>query len=127
MSWTSPYFTEEEMKCRYSGISKMDAGFMDSLTKLRELYDKPMIITSAYRDPSLHPIESMKEKRGAHTYGRAVDIAVQGADALKLLQIVMSTDLGFTRVGIAQKGAGRFIHLDNMTEAEGFPRTIWSY
>lgn len=115
------------MKCRYSGISKMDAGFMDSLTKLRELYDKPMIITSAYRDPSLHPIESMKEKRGAHTYGRAVDIAVQGADALKLLQIVMSTDLGFTRVGIAQKGAGRFIHLDNMTEAEGFPRTIWSY
>lgn len=115
------------MKCRYSGISAMDARFMDSLTKLREIYDKPMVITSAYRDPDQHPIEAVKERKGAHAYGRAVDIAVQGADALRLLQIVMSTDLGFTRVGIAQKGAGRFIHLDNMTEAEGFPRTIWSY
>lgn len=115
------------MKCRYSGISKMDAGFMDCLTALRRIYDKPMIITSAYRDPDQHPIEAVKEKKGAHAYGRAVDIAVQGTDALRLLQIVMSNDLGFTRVGIAQKGSGRFIHLDNMTEAEGFPRTIWSY
>jgi zinc D-Ala-D-Ala carboxypeptidase len=125
MSWTSPYFTKDEMKCSHTGIEMMDPDFMQQLTLLREAWGKPMVITSAYRHPT-HPIEARKDKPGAHTTGRAVDIAVQGEDALNLLELILIHD--FTGVGIQQKGSGRFIHIDNLQHQEGWPRpTIWSY
>ena len=125
MSWSSPYFTKDEMKCSHTGIEMMDPDFMQQLTLLREAWGKPMVITSAYRHDT-HPIEARKAKPGAHTTGRAVDIAVQGEDALNLLELVLAHD--FTGVGIQQKGSGRFIHIDNLQSQEGWPRpTIWSY
>ena len=125
MSWTSPYFTADEMKCSHTGLEMMDPDFMQQLTLLREAWDKPMVITSAYRHDT-HPIEARKAKPGAHTTGRAVDIAVQGEDALNLLELILIHD--FTGVGIQQKGSGRFIHIDNLQGQEGWPRpTIWSY
>ena len=98
---------------------------MEELTRLRDNWGKPMIITSAYRHPT-HPIEARKDKPGAHTTGRAVDIAVRGDEALNLLQLIL--DHSFTGIGIQQKGEGRFIHIDNLEPIEGWPRpTIWSY
>lgn len=103
----------------------MDPLFMKKLTALRREYAKPIIINSAYRDPEYHPIESEKDKPGAHAYGRAADIAIRGADAHELLLLAIKH---FPRVGIQQKGSGRFIHVDDMTEDEGFPSPhIWSY
>ena len=121
MSWSSPYFTKDEMKCSHTGIEMMDPQFMEKLTSLRADWGQPMIISSAYRDPT-HPIEVRKEKRGAHASGRA------GEDAYKLLCAALGH--GFTGIGIAQKGSydSRFIHLDDLTTDDGFPRpTIWSY
>jgi uncharacterized protein YcbK (DUF882 family) len=103
----------------------MDAEFMEMLTELRVRYAKPLVVTSAYRHPS-HPIEARKSKPGAHTTGKAVDLAVQYGDAYTILGIAMM--MGFTGIGVQQKGSGRFIHLDTCTEKNGFPRpTIWSY
>ena len=84
-----------------------------------------MAISSGYRSPE-HPIEARKGKPGAHARGRAVDIAIAGADALHLLQLVLDSG-DFTGVGIAQKGdfGSRFIHLDDL-DNERRP-TIWSY
>lgn len=125
MSWESPYFSSEEMKCSHTGLEKMDAGFMELLTELRAAYAKPMRVTSAYRDPT-HPIEAKKSKPGAHTTGKAVDIAVARGEAHELMHLAFA--MGFTGIGVQQKGEGRFIHLDNMTEEDGFPRpTVWSY
>jgi len=125
MSWESPYFSSEEMKCSHTGLEKMDAGFMELLTELRAAYAKPMRVTSAYRD-STHPIEAKKSKPGAHTTGKAVDIAVARGEAHELMHLAFA--MGFTGIGVQQKGDGRFIHLDNMTEEDGFPRpTVWSY
>jgi hypothetical protein len=36
--------------------------------------------------------------------------------------------MGFTGIGIAQKGEGRYVHLDDLPSVEGQPRpTLWSY
>lgn len=126
MSWSSPYFTKDEMKCqcgcRQDGMSDT---FMDRLTSLRADWGRPMVVNSAYRCPN-HPIEARKAKPGAHASGRAVDIAIQGEDARELLK--MALEHGFTGIGVQQKGSSRFLHFDDLLAEDGFSRpTIWSY
>lgn len=125
--WSAyPNFKAAEFDCQASGENDMQTAFMDKLQALRIEYGKPMRITSGYRHPQKHPIERAKEIPGVHAFGRAADIAVSGADALKLVSLAVKH--GFTGIGIQQKGASRFIHLDDMPQNSGFPRpTIWSY
>ncbi|KZX61306.1 peptidase M15A [Alcanivorax sp. HI0033] len=98
---------------------------MEKLQALRTEYGKPMTVTSGYRHPT-HPIEARKASPGAHASGRAADIAVQGGDALKLIELALKH--GFTGIGVNQKGDGRFIHLDDLKHEPGRPRPwVWSY
>jgi len=104
---------------------RMDDDFMQRLIGIRAEYDKPMRITSSYR---VREDEIAKGRSGnsAHCTGRAVDVAVTGGDALELIRIALKH--GITGVGVSQKGAGRFIHLDDLPGKEGQPRPwIWSY
>ena len=123
------YFTEDELKCSHCGKSGMDPNFMARIEALREQLGFPFPVNSAYRCPE-HPIEVAKARPGAHATGKAVDIAVKREEAYRLLQIVFRSDVfrsdwNFTGVGINQKGSGRFIHLD--TVSEGIRPTVWSY
>jgi len=119
------YFKQSEFVCSHTGDVEMDQNFLDKLNELRGLFGKSLIVTSGYRSP-LHPIEAKKKTPGAHTSGQAVDLAVRGADAYKLLEIALS--LKFSGIGIAQKGSGRFIHLDTLITSGTRPRpTVWSY
>jgi uncharacterized protein YcbK (DUF882 family) len=124
MDWTLfPNFTEAEFRCSHTGRCDMNLETMKRIQRLRHIFSKPMIVTSGYRDPS-HPAEQGKDEPGAHTMGRAVDIAIRGADALQLVGLAIAE--GFTGVGVSQKGASRFIHLDDVEV--GLPRPmIWSY
>lgn len=127
VTWSkyAPYFSESEFKCRHTGKCLMEPEFMDRLFHLRLTFGKPMIISSGYRDKT-HPVEARKSTSGSHTTGRACDIAIQGADAVRLVQLAIQ--LGFTGIGVQQKGAGRFIHLDDCTVEHKLVRpTIWSY
>lgn len=127
MDWSEiKYFTEDEMRCQCGcGQAKMDHEFMQWLDALRDCYGSPIIISSGYRCKD-HPIEAVKTKPGAHTTGKAADIGVDRTDAMQITKIAL--ELGFTGVGIQQKGTGRFIHLDRCTAEDGFPRpTMWSY
>lgn len=127
MNWDDykPYFSKKEFDCKHTGKNHMRPEFMDVLMQIRKTYNKPMIITSGYRDPS-HPAEAGKSTSGgAHTYGVACDIAVRGQDALDLL--VIAYGYGIRRIGLQQKGTGRFIHLDMGDRGLGFPPAIWSY
>ena len=126
MSWSSPYFTQDEMRCQ-CGCEQdgMNAEFMEKLTSLRADWGQPMVVTSGYRCPN-HPIEAKKAKPGTHASGRAVDIAIQGEDAYKFLCAALGH--GFSGIGVNQKGSARFIHLDDLTRDEGWPRPrVWSY
>jgi len=129
MDWSDyPNFSEEEFKCSHCGACEMDADALSKLQLLRISYNKPMRITSGYRCPE-HPIEAARTARGgvgAHTTGKAFDIAVDRGDAHKLLKLAMS--FNFSGIGVQQKGDGRFIHLDTVKNHDKIPRpTIWSY
>jgi len=147
MPW--PYFSDSELSCSYSGEQKMDDTFMRRLVALRSACvqpyqallnagmsqatlvrlgigpDYPEIkfpITSGYRSPE-HPVEKRKPRPGTHSKGRAVDIAIRGTDAWIVLALCFS--FGMTGVGVSQKGASRFLHLDDTTD--GLRPTVWSY
>lgn len=120
-----PNFSKREFDCKATGENRMQASFMERLQQLRTAYGKPMPISSGYRSPK-HPIEAKKPRPGAHSTGYACDVAVQGVDAVRLLTLALT--LGFTGIGVQQKGGGRFIHLDTHPDAAHISRpAIWSY
>ena len=103
----------------------MDSHFMEMIEDLREELGFPFIVTSAYRCPQ-HPVEARKKLSGAHSTGQAIDLAVKGEDAYRLLSGALRA--GFTGIGVNQKGNSRFVHLDNIESSEARPRPwIWSY
>lgn len=119
------YFSENELKCKHTGICGMDPKFMETLEKIREEVGIPFIITSGYRDPT-HPIEAKKSQPGAHASGKAVDILIRGADALKCIEVALKH--GITGLGVKQHGDSRFIHLDTLEATSTRPRPwVWSY
>jgi zinc D-Ala-D-Ala carboxypeptidase len=119
------YFTEDEVKCKHTGLCNMDDDFMHKLDIIREEVGVPFIITSGYRDKT-HPIEAKKKTPGAHASGKAVDILIRGKDALKLIEVALKH--GITGLGVKQHGDSRFIHLDDLESQPNRPRpTVWSY
>ena len=120
------YFTDAELSCSHCQKSKMDGYFMEMIEALREELGFPFIVTSAYRCPQ-HPVEAPKKLSGAHSTGQAMDLAVHGENAYRLLSGALRA--GFTGSLVNQKGNSRFIHLDNIKSSEGsrLRPWIWSY
>ena len=121
-----PNFSKEEFDCKHTGKNEMKHSFMAKLQALRTAYDRPLRVTSGFRDYT-HPVEAKKPKKnGAHPTGLACDIAIDRKEAYKVLKIAL--ELGFTGIGFQQKGSGRFIHLDTIEDNGLQPRpSIWSY
>lgn len=119
----APYFSRAEFACRHTGKCGMQSEFLDVLLAIRKEYGRPMHISSGYRD-RLHPVEAKKATTGEHPQGLCADVAIQGADALRLIEIALRH--GIRRIGVQQKGAGRFVHLG--LGGPGLPTpAIWSY
>ena len=120
------YFKAKELSCKCGCNSvEFDLGFLATLNAIREECGFSFPISSAYSCPQ-HPIEARKEVAGAHSHGKAVDILANGENALEIVRVAQKH--GIQRIGIQQKGGGRFIHLDACTEEDGFPTpAIWSY
>jgi uncharacterized protein YcbK (DUF882 family) len=110
------------MRCRGTGRLIVVKSFMDRLESLRVAYNRPLIITSGYRDPEYDKLIGGK---GPHRTGRAVDTPVYGDRAWELMGLAIQH--GFTGIGVRQHGPynSRFIHLDDLA-GELRPR-IWSY
>lgn len=123
MDWSRyPNFIEDEFRCSHTGRVDMQPEFMERLQSLRTMIGAPLEITSGYRDVT-HPVEAAKERGGVHTKGIACDIACDGRKAYLVVKFALA--LGFTGVGVSQKGSRRFIHLDIYDEQ---PRpNLWSY
>lgn len=99
--------------------------FMLKVEKLRLLAGFPMPVNSAARCAKHNASVSSTGENGPHTTGRAIDIGVSRENAYKLIQ--MAIGFGFTGIGVSQKGASRFIHLDDL-ESPKYPRpNVWSY
>ena len=83
----------------------------------------PLPVTSGYRCTKRNTVV----KGGpAHPLGRAVDIAISGEDAHRLVKTALL--FGVTGIGVKQHGDKRFIHIDALTKKECVTRPwIWSY
>ena len=83
----------------------------------------PLSVTSAYRCPSHNASVSSTGESGPHTTGHAIDVAVKDSKHRKLLIDYFATKV--TGLGIAKS----FIHIDNLTAAEGFDirPNAWKY
>lgn len=104
----------------------MDPVFLMDVDELRHRYGKPLVVSSGYRCSRYNAQVSSTGDTGPHTTGLAVDFAVDRGAAFELLHLALS--MGFTGIGVQQKGGGRFLHLDKLPNAPGQPRpTIWSY
>ena len=112
-----------------SGQMYMNEYFLALMDSLRERCGFPIIITSGYRSPTYNNKVSTTGLNGPHTTGKAADIKVFGEQAHMILR--EATELGFSGIGISQKGdhEERFIHLDTLEDGEnGAPRRwVWSY
>ena len=117
------FFTEEELECQHCGARNFDPEFLQLVSQIREDAGFAFPVSSGYRCPE-HPIEAKKKNGpGAHSTGKAIDIAVSGERALKVNELALAA--GVKRIGVNQKGAHRFIHLD-VCDDKTSP-TIWSY
>ena len=117
------YFSLEELSCRHCGEMHMDSGFMAKLVAIRRELGFPLPVTSGYRCPAHNAAVSETGINGPHTTGHAVDIAISGERAYRLLRAALAH--GMTGIGIKQHGDGRFIHLDDL---DGPTRPwIWGY
>lgn len=120
------HFKAEEFACRCCGVNLIDHQFVTELDDLRHTLGFALPVTSGYRCPRHNAKVSSTGPTGPHTTGRAADIAVSRERAYELLQTAIA--MKFTGIGVQQKGASRFIHLDNLPNATGQPRpTLWSY
>lgn len=117
------YFSDDELKCKHCGELKFEDTTRERLNILREKYGKPLSVTSGYRCSEYNDEKGYTQ---THASGHAVDLRVSHKDALKVVELAI--EVGFTGIGVNQKGSGRFIHLDDLLEAHNRPRPhIWSY
>lgn len=154
MDWSRfyPEFQEHEFRCRQTGRVAMEESTIERLYLVRQILQKPMVVSSGYRHTS-HPAERHKGRPGAHVYGHAADIRASGTGALELLYASVLAaaceakllDIhearvwlphllkhGFTGVGVQQAAgvqhASRFIHFDDIPADVARPRPwLWSY
>ena len=119
---TSEHFSNNELSCNHCGKNEMDPEFLSWLEQVRELYGKPMVLSSAYRCPEYNAQVSSTGTTGPHTTGKAVDVLVNGKDAVRLERAAVL--LCVNGKGTKQKGpwGGRFLHLDLVDR-----KAIWSY
>ena len=120
----SKYFSKNEPGLDRGRYEEMNKDLLTMLDEVRELYGKPITITSSYRGPD-HPIEAAKANGpGTHSFGVAVDIAsVGGTTTLELVRAAVA--VGFERIGISRKK--NFIHLDIADKTNNYTKSIWVY
>ena len=103
----APNFRPKELASKGDGSIIIDKTSLALLQKLRDIYKKPLIINSAYRDPE-HNDNIGGSKNSQHLKGKAFDIHIKdqsmGRELEKIAEII-----GFTAIGRYKT----FIHVDN--------------
>lgn len=127
-AWPWKFFSPKEMACRGTGGLVVVPEFMQKIMRVRVVYNKRMVVSSAYRAPEHNDKVSSTGLDGPHTTARAIDIFVFGGDYILLRRIAEAHM--FTGFGSYQKGPheSRFLHIDDLPDAPGCPRPWgWTY
>lgn len=118
------YFTEEELSCPCCGVNGFNPETLKRFNVLRELLGEALPMTSGYRCGAYNKARGWTQ---THATGQAGDLGVSHITAY--LVIKEAPKLGFTGIGVKQKGNRRCIHLDDLPAMlPDRPRPhIWSY
>lgn len=100
------YLDEFACKCGCNCV-QLHPKLLSTIQKVRACFQKPVIITSAYRCPK-HNEKVGGVKNSYHTQGKAVDFWVAGISVKKLVEV--ADWCGFT--GIGEYKGRHFIHCD---------------
>ena len=128
-------FTEEELTCPCGcGRQEMDDIFMQEMVERRKECGFAWPVTSGFRCPEYNDeiyvrrgFEKGAHLSGPHTTGRAMDILLSRKKADIADRSVVISGI-VTGRGWKQHGKNRFLHFDNLPNADGQPRpTIFSY
>lgn len=106
----------------------MEPHTLKLLQELRDLFGKPISLSSAYRCPAYNESVSGTGLDGPHTTGKAVDVRCFGNEAHQILKLALS--LGYSGIGVSQRNAhrpARFIHLDTISTTLPTRPWVWSY
>lgn len=122
----TPHFSAAELACQCGCGMLPQQSFMDEVERLRVALGFAMPVTSGARCPAHNAKVSGTGRTGPHTTGRAIDVALSHERAYACVHVAMG--MGFTGIGVNQRGNARFVHLDDLPNLPGQPRpTIWSY
>jgi len=118
----SKNFEDKEFFCPCKNCKKdklPDPRLLILLQELRDLIEKPIIITSGIRCVSYNK-KIGGYKKSPHLEGKAVDIFSKDFDYIKLARI--SRWIGFSRIGLYPFSNSKFIHVDII---EPYPNESW--
>lgn len=127
MTQLTTNFSREELACRHCGKMEIPMATVERLQRVRDRVGHFLKVSSGYRCAEHNNIVSKTGRDGPHTKG-AFDVLCYGDDAYHVIQAAQAE--GFTGIGVSQTGPqeARFVHLDDLEDAEGAPRpTVWSY
>ncbi len=97
----------------------MDPELLDMIDKAREIYGKPIRVTSGYRTED-HNRKVGGVDSSSHLKGLAIDVAcVRSNDRFEMLTALI--EVGFNRIGVAST----FIHVD--IDKGKSQNVIWTY
>ena len=112
------FFTNDELKCKASGITRLAPGFGEHLIDLRIKWDKPMIVNSCCRSKQ-HNKDVKGNERSLHVYDSpfwptkgccAIDISC--TDPIRRAALcTLALSMGWW-VGVHEK----FLHLDRRVD-----------
>ena len=127
MTQITKNFSREELACKHCGKMEIPLASIERLQRVRDRVGHYLKISSGYRCPEHNNAVSKTGRTGPHTKA-AFDVLCYGDEAYHVIQAAQTE--GFTGIGVNQKGLQeqRFIHLDDLTDAEGTPRPhVWGY
>ena len=103
----APHFKLSEFACPCCRQVILHPLLLKKLSKLREMIDRPIYITSGYRCPGYN-LKVGGIKTSYHLLGLAADVRAEGMSALELLEY--AEIINFSGIGFYEKK--NFLHLD---------------
>lgn len=117
--WRWPDFTPAEIASRGDGSILIAPAALDRLQALRDALGRPVIVTSAYRDP-VHNARVGGAPLSRHKTGDAFDLALNGHSRPELLEAARAA--GFTGFGFYAS----FLHIDCGPKRQ-WGNTAWTF
>jgi len=105
----SPHFKAHEFRCKdLSRVIVLNKALLDLLELIRNHYNKPLHINSAYRTVQYNSQQKDASPKSQHIFGNAADIWIEGVTPLQLYTWLNSKYPNSHGLGIYNT----FVHVD---------------